>query len=67
VQGMDQRSGKTIVTAMAPFAEMQRYATDLRSLTQGRGLFSMTFDHYEPVPSHLMQEIVEAHRREQEE
>jgi elongation factor G len=67
VQGMDQRSGKTVVNALAPFAEMQRYATDLRSLTQGRGLFSMDFDHYEPVPSHLQQEIIEAHQREQEE
>jgi len=66
VQGMDQRAGKTIINALAPFAEMQRYATDLRSLTQGRGLFSMAFDHYEPVPSHLMEEIVEAHQREQE-
>jgi elongation factor G len=66
VQGMDQRAGKTIIGALAPFAEMQRYATDLRSLTQGRGLFKMSFDHYEPVPSHLMQEIVEAHQREQE-
>jgi elongation factor G len=67
VQGMDQRGGKTIVNALAPFAEMQRYATDLRSLTQGRGLFSMAFDHYESVPSHLQQEIIEAHQREQEE
>lgn len=66
VQGMDQQAGKTIVRASAPFAEMQRYATDLRSLTQGRGLFSMTFDHYEPVPSHLMEEIVAAHQRDQE-
>ncbi|MFW6082772.1 MAG: elongation factor G, partial [Chloroflexota bacterium] len=66
VQGMDQRAGKTVVRALAPFAEMQRYATDLRSLTQGRGLFSMSFDHYEPIPSHLMEEIVEAHQREQE-
>lgn len=66
VQGMDQRAGKTIIGALAPFAEMQRYATDLRSLTQGRGLFSMAFDHYDPVPSHLMEEIVEAHQREQE-
>ncbi len=66
VQGMGQRAGKTIISALAPFAEMQRYATDLRSLTQGRGLFSMSFDHYEPVPSHLQQEIVEAHQREQE-
>jgi len=66
VQGMDQSTGKTTIRALAPFAEMQRYATDLRSLTQGRGLYSMEFDHYEQVPSHLMEEIVEAHRREQE-
>jgi elongation factor G len=66
VQGMDQRAGKTVISALVPFAEMQRYATDLRSLTQGRGLFLMTFDHYEQVPHHLQQEIVEAHRREEE-
>lgn len=66
VQGMDQSTGKTIIRALAPFAEMQRYATDLRSLTQGRGLYSMEFDHYEQVPSHLTEEIVEAHRRDQE-
>ncbi len=64
VQGMDQRGGKSIVTATVPLAEMQRYATDLRSLTQGRGLFSMELDHYDPVPEHLAQEIIEAHRRE---
>ncbi len=67
VQGMDQQTGKTIIRALAPFAEMQRYATDLRSLTQGRGLFSMAFDHYEPVPSHLMEEIVQAHQRREDE
>jgi elongation factor G len=66
VQGMDQSAGKTVINALAPFAEMQRYATDLRSLTQGRGLYSMEFDHYEQVPSHLTEEIVEAHQREQE-
>ena len=66
VQGMDQSSGKSIITALVPLAEMQRYATDLRSLTQGRGIFTMEFDHYEPVPSHLAQEIVEQHRREKE-
>lgn len=64
VQGMDQRAGKTIITALAPLAEMQRYATDLRSLTQGRGLFSMSFDHYEEVPSHIMEEIIEAHQQQ---
>jgi elongation factor G len=66
VQGMDQRSGKTIITALAPLAEMQRYATDLRSLTQGRGVFSMELDHYANVPTHLMQEIMEAHQKEKE-
>ncbi|MGD1996074.1 MAG: elongation factor G [Anaerolineae bacterium] len=66
VQGMEQQSGKTTVTALAPLAEMQRYATELRSLTQGRGLFSMEFDHYEEVPSHLTEEIIEATKREQD-
>jgi elongation factor G len=63
---MDQSSGKSIITALVPLAEMQRYATDLRSLTQGRGLFSMELDHYEDVPAHLAQPIIEAHQREKE-
>ncbi len=66
VQGMDQRAGKSITTALVPLAEMQRYATDLRSLTQGRGIFSMELDHYEDVPAHLAQQIIEAHQREKE-
>jgi elongation factor G len=66
VQGMDQSSGKSIITALVPLAEMQRYATDLRSLTQGRGIFSMELDHYEEVPAHLAQPIIEAHQREKE-
>jgi len=67
VLGMDQAGGKTIITALAPLAEIQRYATDLRSLTQGRGVFSMEVDHYDPVPSNLAQAIIEAHRKELEE
>jgi elongation factor G len=66
VQGMDQSGHKSIITALVPLAEMQRYATDLRSLTQGRGVFSMELDHYENVPSHLAQGIIEAHQREKE-
>ncbi len=66
VQGMDQRVGRTVISAIAPLAEMQRYATDLRSLTQGRGIFSMEFDHYQEVPSHLMEEIIAAHQREED-
>jgi len=66
VQGMDQQGGKSIITALVPLAEVQRYATDLRSLTQGRGIFSMEFDHYEEVPAHLAQQIIEAAKRERE-
>jgi elongation factor G len=66
VLGMEQRTGKSAITALVPLAEMQRYATELRSLTQGRGLFSMEFDHYEEVPSHLTEEIVEAAKQEEE-
>ncbi len=66
VQGMDQKGDKSIITAIVPLAEMQRYATDLRSLTQGRGLFSMELDHYANVPTHLMQQIVEEYQKEKE-
>ncbi|MBN1180148.1 MAG: elongation factor G, partial [Anaerolineae bacterium] len=66
VLGMAQESGKTIITAHVPLAEMQRYATELRSLTQGRGFFATKFDHYEQVPAHLMQDIVEASKQEPE-
>ncbi len=66
VLGMDQSGGKSVITAQIPLAEMQRYATDLRSLTQGRGIFSMELDHYEEVPAHLAQAIIEAHQREKE-
>jgi elongation factor G len=59
VQGMDQSAGKSIVIAYVPLAEMQHYAADLRSLTQGRGVFSMEFDHYDEVPTHVAQGIIE--------
>jgi elongation factor G len=67
VMGMGQSAGKSIVKAEVPLAEMQRYATDLRSLTQGRGLFAMELLRYDEVPAHLTQEIVEKMKREQEE
>jgi len=64
VQGMDQQRGWSIVTAQVPLAEMQRYATDLRSITQGRGYFTMTLSHYEKVPAHIAQDIIDAAKRE---
>ncbi len=64
VQGMDQKGTWSIVTAQAPLAELQRYATDLRSMTQGRGYFTMEFSHYDTVPNHIAQQIIEKARKE---
>jgi elongation factor G len=64
VQGMDTEGHKSIVTAQVPYAEMMRYGNDLRSMTGARGLYTMSFSHYEQVPSHLAQNIVNAHRGE---
>jgi elongation factor G len=66
VQGIEQQGDKSVIIALAPLAEMQRYATQLRSLTQGRGVFRMTFSHYEEVPHHIAQTIIEQARRERE-
>ncbi|PWB53881.1 MAG: elongation factor G [Anaerolineales bacterium] len=60
VQGMDTEKGHSVVTAQVPLAEMQRYTTDLRSMTGGRGIFTMEFDHYENVPAHIATEVVNA-------
>ncbi len=48
------------------FAEMLRYATDLRSLTQGRGYYAMRYSHYEEVPAHLTQQIVQKAQKARE-
>ena len=67
VQGMDTQKGRSTVTANVPLAEMLRYTTILRSMTGGRGYFTMAFDHYEMVPQHLAQEIIDAKKRDDEE
>jgi elongation factor G len=67
VQGMDNERGKSIITAHVPLAEMQRYTADLRSMTGGRGIFTMEFLKYENVPSHLAQEVIAQAQREKEE
>jgi elongation factor G len=64
VQGMDSEKGRSVVTAQVPLAEMLRYTTDLRSIPGGRGIFTMEFSHYEVVPSHLAQEIINARQKE---
>ncbi|MFO7536774.1 MAG: elongation factor G [Chloroflexota bacterium] len=65
VQGMDQEGTKSIVRAEVPLAEMQRYAADLRSMTQGRGIFRMDFSHYGRVPGQLQNELVAKLKQEQ--
>jgi len=67
IQGMDPSDGLQTIRALAPMAEMFRYAIDLRSLTQSRGIFSMKFKHYEEVPSHISEQIVAASKEEKEE
>jgi elongation factor G len=61
---MNPRNGITVIEAEAPLAEMQRYATDLRSLTQGRGYYAMEFKRYDLVPAHLVQRIVAGSKKE---
>jgi elongation factor G len=66
VQGTESERGRTVVVAQVPLAEMLRYTTQLRSITGGRGVFTMEFDRYEVVPNHLAQEIIAAHQKEME-
>ncbi len=67
VQGMDQQGNKSIITALAPLAEMQQYATNLRAITQGRGIYTMEFSHYDPVPTHLAEQVIAQAKADQEE
>ncbi len=58
VEGMEMRSGAEHINAFVPLAEMFGYATDLRSKTQGRGVYTMTFDHYEEVPKNVAEKVI---------
>jgi elongation factor G len=64
VLGMGQEGTKAIVNAEVPLAEMQSYLADLRSMTQGRGIFSMKFLRYGRVPAHLQESIVVQKQKE---
>ncbi|MGI6208812.1 MAG: elongation factor G [Anaerolineae bacterium] len=66
VLGMEQERGLSTVTALVPLAEMRRYATDLRAMTQGRGVFTMEFSHYDPVPPHVAEQVIAEAKREKE-
>lgn len=58
IQGMEPRGNAQVISANVPLAEMFGYATDLRSLTQGRATFTMLLDHYEAVPRNIQDELV---------
>jgi elongation factor G len=64
VEGMDTERGRSTINATVPLAEMMRYTTTLRSMTGGRGQFTMEFDHYDLVPHQLAQEIIAQRQRE---
>ncbi|MDQ0999889.1 elongation factor G [Neobacillus niacini] len=64
VEGMEARGNAQVVRAMVPLSEMFGYATALRSSTQGRGVFSMHFDHYEEVPKSVSEEIIKKNKGE---
>ncbi|MCI0822919.1 MAG: elongation factor G, partial [Chloroflexi bacterium] len=60
IQGMTpQGDGTTLVEAEVPQGELLRYATDLRSMTQGQGTFTLQFDHYEQMPAHLVDKVIQ--------
>ena len=59
IEGMETENGDSRINGFVPLSEMFGYATDLRSTTQGRGTFTMTFDHYEEVPKAISQQITE--------
>ncbi len=67
VQGMNTEKGRSVVSALVPLAEMLRYTTQLRSITGGRGVFTMQLANYDLVPSHITSEIVAARQKELEE
>jgi elongation factor G len=67
IAGMESvGGGKQKISALVPQSEMTRYAIDLRSMTHGWGQFRMSFDHYEEVPAHLADKVVEAAKKDKE-
>jgi elongation factor G len=68
IQGMEQAgAGKQVIRALVPQGEVARYVIDLRSMTGGRGAFAMTFSHYEEMPQHLAQKVIDEYQHAREE
>jgi elongation factor G len=66
VLGMNPSSGVNEIEAQVPLAEVQRYAISLKSITQGKGTYSMEFSHYQEVPTMVTQKIIQARQLERE-
>lgn len=66
IMGVEAKGKNQIVRAVVPMAEMLKYAPDLRSMTGGRGTFTMEFSHYEEVPAHISQKVIEAANKARE-
>jgi elongation factor G len=66
VLGMDSNDGTQVIKAHVPMSELASYATELRSLTGGRGTFNAALDHYEEVPSHIAQRVIDEHKKDGE-
>ena len=66
ILGMNPDNGVTLIEAEVPLAEVQRYAQDLRSVSQGRGSYSLEFDHYDQVPANLEPKVIEDVKRAKE-
>jgi elongation factor G len=62
IEGMNQRSDAQVIRAMVPLSEMFGYATTMRSMTQGRAIYNMEFDHYSEVPKSVSEQIIEKHK-----
>lgn len=67
VSGMDTVAGRSVVKAQVPLSEIQRYSNDLRSMTAGRGVFTVELSGYERLPSHLADQIIAAYKKADEE
>jgi len=67
IQGMEPENGLQKIRAQVPMAEVFKYSIDLRSMTQGRGFFTMEFSHYEEVPYQVAEQIIAESKKEQEE
>jgi len=64
VLGMNPEDGLNVIEAQVPLAEILRYAIDLKSITQGRGSYTVDFSHYEEVPANITQRIITGRKTE---